>query len=278
LTKKTAIQNNLVKLLKSHRFKDDSGVGQLAKHINLGQVTKCISLLKGSEFTDIDWYQPSQTTPQNVANEVLKTLIVKLLPIYQEYIKAIHQGDIRKAFDTLQKQQVLCAQKGGFWGVNQLNTLIESELHKQGLIDNSKGFYIGRPVMLSKNDHQLKLFNGDIGIIMPDPSKPSLTKVWFVTPEGNVRGLLPSRLPSVDTLYAMTIHKSQGSEFESVYLCLPPITANNQGRGLNRELIYTGLTRAKKQFMLFGESRALSLSLQQQCIRGSGLADRLGQP
>ncbi|MEO9943647.1 exodeoxyribonuclease V subunit alpha [Paraglaciecola sp.] len=278
LTKKTAIQNNLVKLLKSHRFKDDSGVGQLAKHINLGQVTKCISLLKGSEFTDIDWYQPSQTTPQNVANEVLKTLIVKLLPIYQEYIKAIHQGDIRKAFDTLQKQQVLCAQKGGFWGVNQLNTLIESELHKQGLIDNSKGFYIGRPVMLSKNDHQLKLFNGDIGIIMPDPSKPSLTKVWFITPEGNVRGLLPSRLPSVDTLYAMTIHKSQGSEFESVYLCLPPITANNQGRGLNRELIYTGLTRAKKQFMLFGESRALSLSLQQQCIRGSGLADRLGQP
>ena len=86
---------------------------------------------------------------------------------------------------------------------------------------------------------------------------------------------LPSRLPSLETLYAMTIHKSQGSEFESVYLCLPPITANNQGRGLNRELIYTGLTRAKKYFMLFGEGKALSLALEQQCVRGSGLAERL---
>jgi exodeoxyribonuclease V alpha subunit len=170
---------------------------------------------------------------------------------------------------------VLCAQKSGYWGVTQLNTLIENELHKQGLINNSKDFYVGRPVMLSKNDHQLKLFNGDVGIVMPDPNNASLTKVWFVTPEGELRGLLPSRLPSLETLYAMTIHKSQGSEFESVYLCLPPITANNQGRGLNRELIYTGLTRAKKQFMLFGQGKALSLSLGQQCARGSGLAGRL---
>jgi exodeoxyribonuclease V alpha subunit len=110
---------------------------------------------------------------------------------------------------------------------------------------------------------------------MPDPNTPSLTKVWFVTPEGELRGLLPSRLPSLETLYAMTIHKSQGSEFESVYLCLPLITPNNQGRGLNRELIYTGLTRAKKHFMLLAESKALSLSLGQRCIRGSGLAGRL---
>lgn len=275
VSQNSVIQNSLVKLLKSHRFKDDSGIGQLAKHINSGQVTQSIALLKGNEFKDIDWYQPTENKPQTVASEILKTLIVKLLPIYTEYLQAVQSGDIRKAFDTLQKQQVLCAQKSGFWGVNQLNTLIENELDKQGLIDNSKDFYIGRPVMLSKNDHQLKLFNGDVGIIMADPDNPSLTKVWFITPEGDVRGLLPSRLPSVDTLYAMTIHKSQGSEFESVYLCLPPITAHNQGRGLNRELMYTGLTRAKKQFMLFSEQKALGLSLQQQCIRGSGLAGRL---
>jgi exodeoxyribonuclease V alpha subunit len=271
----SVIQDNVVTLVKSHRFNENSGIGQLAKQIKLGQVTQSLSLLKEAQFADINWHQPIQSTPKTIANEILKTLIIKLIPIYQKYTQAILQGELRLAFNYLYQQQVLCAQKSGYWGVTQINALIESELHKQGLIDNSKDFYIGRPVMLSKNDHQLKLFNGDVGIVMPDPNNISLTKVWFITPEGELRGLLPSRLPSLETLYAMTIHKSQGSEFESVYLCLPPITANNQGRGLNRELIYTGLTRAKKHFMLFSDPKALSLSLNQQCVRGSGLAVRL---
>ncbi len=271
----SVIRDNVVRLVKSHRFAENSGIGQLAKQVKAGQVAPCLSLLKDEQFTDINWYQPTQTTPQTVANEILQTLTTKLLPIYKQYTQAIQQGDLRQAFKYLHQQQVLCAQKSGYWGVTQLNALIEGELHKQGLIDNSKDFYVGRPVMLSKNDHQLKLFNGDVGIVMPDPNNATLTKVWFVTPEGDLRGLLPSRLPSLETLYAMTIHKSQGSEFESVYLCLPPITANNKGRGLNRELIYTGLTRAKKYFMLFGEGKALGLSLGQQCVRGSGLAGRL---
>ena len=274
-TDQSVIRDNVVRLVKSHRFGENSGIGQLAKQVKAGQVAQCLRLLKDQQFTDINWYQPEQTSPQTVANEILKTLITKLLPIYQQYTQAIKQGDLRQAFKYLHQQQVLCAQKSGYWGVTQLNALIENELHKQGLIDNSKDFYVGRPVMLSKNDHQLKLFNGDVGIVMSDPHNAALTKVWFVTPEGDLRGLLPSRLPSLETLYAMTIHKSQGSEFESVYLSLPPITANNQGRGLNRELIYTGLTRAKKQFMLFGEAKAISLSLSQQCVRGSGLAGRL---
>lgn len=269
------IRDNVVKLIKSHRFKDNSGIGQLAKQIKVGQITQCFELLNDDNFCDINWYQPKQTTAQTVANEILTSLITQLLPIYQQYTQAVQQGDIQKAFSYLHQQQVLCAQKSGYWGVTQLNALIEAELHKQGLIDNSKDFYVGRPVMLSKNDHQLKLFNGDVGIVMPDPDNALLTKVWFVTPDGDLRGLLPSRLPSLETLYAMTIHKSQGSEFDAVYLCLPPITANNQGRGLNRELIYTGLTRAKKYFMLFAQDKALRLSLSQQCVRGSGLAGRL---
>ena len=271
----SVIQDNVVRLVKSHRFNENSGIGQLAKYVKAGQFVQSLSLLNSDQFTDISWHQPSQTSPQTVANEILKTLITQLLPIYQLYTQAIQQGDLRQAFKYLQQQQVLCAQKSGYWGVTQLNALIENELHKQGMIDNSKDFYIGRPVMLSKNDHQLKLFNGDIGIVMSDPNNATLTKVWFVTPEGELRGLLPSRLPTLETLYAMTIHKSQGSEFESVYLCLPPITPTNQGRGLNRELIYTGLTRAKKYFMLFAQPKALSLSLGQQCLRGSGLAGRL---
>ncbi|WP_299074697.1 exodeoxyribonuclease V subunit alpha, partial [uncultured Paraglaciecola sp.] len=226
----SVIQDNLVRLVKSHRFDEHSGIGQLAKQIKTGQVTQSFDLLTGDHFSDINWYQPLETSQAGVSSEILKTLIIRLLPIYKAYIHAIQQGDLKAAFAYLQQQQVLCAQKNGFWGVTQLNMLIESELHKQGLIDNSKDFYIGRPVMLSKNDHLLKLFNGDIGIVMPDPNNTSLNKVWFETANGEYRGLLPSRLPSLETLYAMTIHKSQGSEFESVYLCLPAITANNQGR------------------------------------------------
>lgn len=275
LTAQSVIRDNVVRLVKSHRFNENSGIGQLAKQVKIGQVEQSFSLLKAEQFSDINWYQPKQTSPLAVANEILKNLIIKLLPIYQLYTQAIQQGDLHKGFKYLQQQQVLCAQKSGYWGVTQLNALIEVELNKQGLIDSNKDFYIGRPVMLSKNDHQLKLFNGDIGIVMSDPNNASLTKVWFVTSEGEFRGLLPSRLPSLETLYAMTIHKSQGSEFESVYLCLPPINPNNQGRGLNRELLYTGLTRAKSSFILFAEAKALRLSLGQQCVRGSGLADRL---
>ncbi|WP_299074590.1 exodeoxyribonuclease V subunit alpha [uncultured Paraglaciecola sp.] len=269
------IQDNLVRLIKSHRFDENSGIGQLATQVKMGQYPACTNLFKNQQYSDIAWYQPTQTSTQGVSNEILTSLIIKLLPIYQNYHQAVKQGDLAQAFNYLEQQQVLCAQKSGCWGVLQLNALIESEMHRQGLIDNSKDFYHGRPIMLSKNDHQLKLFNGDIGIVMADPNNSTLTKVWFVTPEGEYRGLLPSRLPSHDTQYAMTIHKSQGSEFESVYLCLPPITTNHQGRGLNRELIYTGLTRAKKQFMLFAEAKALKLSLAQQVARGSGLAGRL---
>ncbi|MCF2948962.1 exodeoxyribonuclease V subunit alpha [Paraglaciecola aquimarina] len=273
------LQDNLVQLVKSHRFSDDSGIGQLAKAIKTGDVVLVQDLLKEKSFTDINWYQLKQNSVKNnqkvVSEQILKQLITKLLPVFKLYLKAIKQGDLALAFNCLHQQQVLCAQKTGLWGVEQINSLMENELHQQGLIDKSKDFYTGRPVMLSKNDHQLKLFNGDIGLVMPDPNQADLIKVWFITPEGEIRGLLPSRLPSHETLYAMTIHKSQGSEFESVYLCLPLVNNNYGGRGLSRELLYTGLTRAKKQFYLFAQPQALALSLSQQCKRSSGLAQRL---
>ena len=273
------IQDNVVTLLKSHRFNEYSGIGQLAKQINKGRLDASYSLLKNTHLSDIQWCSPSQINSQNVETEILQNLIVKLLPIYQDYFKAVRQGELEKAFDYLSKQQILCAQKGGYWGVNQLNALIEQELAKQGVIDNTQDFYLGRPIMLAKNAHPLKLFNGDIGIVMPDPANPRLTKVWFAISDGSsnmsYKGLLASRLPEFDTIYAMTIHKSQGSEFDSVYLCLPLVDVNNQGKGLSRELLYTGLTRAKTHFSLFAQAKALKLSLVQQCIRGSGLAERL---
>jgi exodeoxyribonuclease V alpha subunit len=275
----TVIQDNVVNLLKSHRFDAQGGIGQLARCFKTGDLKIAMALLQDTAVTDIDWYSPNQSaavvTVKLVREQILKHLISALIPVYKEYAQAIQLGDLAGAFACLTKQQVLCAEKSGYWGVVQINDLIEAELHKQGIINKDRDFYSGRPIMLAKNDHQLKLFNGDMGVVMADPYDPSLLKVWFINPDGKIRGLLPSRLPEHDTLFAMTIHKSQGSEFESVHLCLPYINHLSGGRGLTRELLYTGLTRAKQHFSLYAQPQALSLALNQQSTRGSGLSQRL---
>jgi exodeoxyribonuclease V alpha subunit len=269
------IQDNLVMLQKSHRFSAQSGIGQLAQTINQGAIQPSIRLLKEAKMPDIKWLEPKATFAQAMVEEQLHSLVLNLMPIFRDYFAAIKQGDLTRAFACLARQQVLCAQRSGPWGVMQLNKLVQQELHAQGLLNNTADFYAGRPVILTRNDHNLKLFNGDIGIVMADPNNPTLTKVWFNMTDGKLCGFLPNRIPPHDTLYAMTIHKSQGSEFEQVHLCLPLINQHSKGRGLSRELLYTGLTRAKQKFTLYAQQQALQICLKQQCVRGSGLAQRL---
>ena len=269
------IKDNLVMLQKSHRFSAQSGIGQLAQLINQGQIKQSMQLLSLHNLADIEWTVPQALTRQGVIDEQLQSLILTLMPGYRAYFSAIKQGDLAAAFTSLGQQQVLCAQRSGAWGITQLNDLIEQELNAQGLIQRGQDFYAGRPLILTRNDHNLKLFNGDIGIVMADPQEPSLTKVWFNMADGSIRVFLPNRIPPHDTLYAMTIHKSQGSEFAQVHLCLPLINPVSKGRGLSRELLYTGLTRAKQHFSLYAQQQALQICLKQQCVRGSGLAQRL---
>lgn len=263
------ISDSLALLHKSYRFSANSGIGRLARAINARQLHQVKALYADEQVTDVLWYQTADP----------KLLVGKLLAGYQEYFSALTQAQTETqrlaVYAKLQRQQVLCAQKSAPWGVHHINALVEAELQKQGLIDTSRDFYPGRPVMLNQNDHSLGLYNGDIGIVLQDPEQSLLYKVWFVTAKGTLRGVLPSRLPPHETVYAMTIHKSQGSEFDHVYLCLPRVETRSQGRLLSRELLYTGLTRSKKTFSLFSDEPALSICLQRQCKRGSGLADRL---
>ncbi len=273
------LADNLVILQKSHRFTADSGIGQLAHAIQGNDMPRIQRLMADKNLLDVNWQvlkpELSFATTIHVSDFLIKQLVSKLLPVYRLYIQAVKAGDVKLAFHCLSQQQVLCAQKNGMLGVTHINQLVEAELAKQGLINLSTDYYVGRPVMLTKNDHQLNVFNGDVGITMLDPEQTSLLKIWFIDASGAIRGILPSRLPAFDTLYAMTIHKSQGSEFEQVYLCMPLMSGTSQGRGLNRELLYTGLTRAKKHFVLFAQPKALHLALQRQCLRTSGLANRL---
>ncbi|MFN2411322.1 MAG: exodeoxyribonuclease V subunit alpha, partial [Halomonas sp.] len=174
--------------------------------------------------------------------------------------------------------QLLCALRKGPWGVEGLNLHIAKTLRHEKLLYGSdftleKGWYEGRPVLVTQNDYGLKLMNGDIGITLavPDPRTPgkSLLRVAFPTsdPKNPIRWVLPSRLHAVETVFAMTVHKSQGSEFKHTALLLPP-TINPI---LTRELVYTGITRARDWLTLIEAKRGiLNEAVSREVMRVSG--------
>ncbi|GAB5378752.1 MAG: hypothetical protein Alis3KO_03140 [Aliiglaciecola sp.] len=259
------MQDALVTLRKSHRFSDASEIGQLSKAVINGQIDASLTLLAKGEQTR--WHQHA------TVNDLVQRFAANL----HGYFDAIQSGDVTKAFAQLEKQQILCAFKTGEWGVENINHKIEHELVKQGVIELGEADYAGHGIMLSSNDHNLGLFNGDIGIVMPDPENPQLNKAWFKEGPDNIRGVLLSRLPPYDTVYAMTIHKSQGSEFQTIHLCLPDYVAAHHNASLSRELFYTGLTRARESFHLYSKKDVLLNCLTSHCRRSSGLSQRLNQ-
>ncbi|GGC89499.1 exodeoxyribonuclease V subunit alpha [Vreelandella lutescens] len=175
--------------------------------------------------------------------------------------------------------QLLCALRKGPWGVVGLNQRIASTLRREKLLFGSdytleKGWYEGRPVLVTQNDYGLKLMNGDIGITLavPDPRNPQqkLLRVAFTTsdPDKPIRWVLPSRLHAVETVFAMTVHKSQGSEFLHTALLLPP-TLNPI---LTRELVYTGITRAREWLTVVEAKRGvLNEAVVREVVRVSGI-------
>ncbi len=169
--------------------------------------------------------------------------------------------------------QLLCAVRRGAWGVEGLNERVARVLHGAGLIDTRLPWYEGRPVLVTRNDYGLGLMNGDIGIALrlPDETGETSLRVAFARNDGSggVRFVLPSRLNEVETVFAMTVHKSQGSEFSHTALVLPDAL----NPVLTKELIYTGITRAKACFSLI-EPRAgvFEEAVKRKVRRISGLA------
>lgn len=229
-----AVADSLCMLQKSYRFDARSGIGQLAKAINEGSKFK-VEAVWDKGFSDIRFH--------DLSNDSYNAMITMMVNGYRSYLGHIHAGDkpeiVLKAFSQI---QLLCAMREGDFGVVGLNQRIEKALKKSDLIPHGDEiWYSGRPVMVTQNDYGVGLYNGDIGIAMPDPIDQRL-RVYFDMPDGSIRGVLPSQLPEHETVYAMTIHKSQGSEFEHTVLALPaefsPI--------LTRELIYTGSHERRK--------------------------------
>lgn len=261
------LPQQVVMLRHSRRFGEGSGIGQLARQVNAQQPEQARALLEQG-LSDVHSLRLSGEHDRK-----LDTLLLQGLGRggdspqgYRDYLQRIRQT--RPAPDThvddprwqawalevlraFERFQLLCAVRKGPWGVEGLNQRVGKVLTAAGLIDGEQPWYEGRPVLMTRNDYGLGLMNGDIGIALrlPDAQAPEpLLRVAFPRNDGQggVRFVLPSRLSEVETVYAMTVHKSQGSEFSHTVLVLPDAL----NPVLTKELIYTGITRAKDCFSL----------------------------
>ncbi|MEG0010279.1 MAG: exodeoxyribonuclease V subunit alpha, partial [Aeromonas sp.] len=238
------VRDSLCLLAKSWRFDKHSGIGQLARACNDGDVA-ALEAVWGQGFNDISLHP--------WVGDAYEGLIALGVEGYGAYLKAAREGqDPAAVFEAFNGFQILCALRDGPFGVEGLNQRLELALSRVGLVQRDGDWYAGRPVMVVRNDHGIGLYNGDMGLCLPDDT--GRLKVWFEQPDGSLRSLLPSRLPPHETVYAMTIHKSQGSEFAHTVLVLP----DGPSPLLTRELVYTGITRAKARLALYGDRALLA--------------------
>jgi exodeoxyribonuclease V alpha subunit len=255
-----AIADHIVELRTSWRFGQDSGIGALARAVNRGQTEASLDILSGEEFPEVILQPPS---PGVIADLISQ----RIVPVYREVLVA---PDSETALAALSWVRVLCALRSGPQGVRRLNERIEHALKTEGLIRCDGEIYAGRPVMLTANDQALRLYNGDVGLVLADSHSGGALRVFFATAEG-IRRILPSRLPPHETVYAMTVHKSQGSEFDEVVLVLPEA----ESRVLTRELLYTGITRSRKRVRLLADEERLRTAIARPVLRSTGLYDAL---
>lgn len=250
----------LAQLRKSYRFDDRSGIGFLARAVNEGKVDRVDEVLR-SGYADLIF---SHLSLQNY-----EQLIGDVVAFHADALRALKQGNCPgQQLALLGKMQLLCALRRGPYGVEGLNERVRKELEDRLLVSSEGVWYAGRPIMITKNDPSLFLFNGDIGVAMPDSD--GRLKVWF-DQQGEIRSVLPSRLPEHETVYAMTVHKSQGSEFDKVIFLLPP----QETPLLCRELLYTGITRARKTLSLYATKQGINIATERKTKRAGGLAIRL---
>ncbi|WP_256937334.1 exodeoxyribonuclease V subunit alpha, partial [Enterobacter chuandaensis] len=259
-----ALRDSLCLLQKSYRFGSDSGIGQLAAAVNRGDRRTTTAVFDGT-YTDIE--KKSLQT-----GEEYQAMLDDALLGYQHFLTGVQQQSTpEQVIAAFGEYQLLCALREGPFGVSGLNDRLEQLLAQKRKINRTphSRWYEGRPVMISRNDSALGLFNGDIGIAL---DRGQGLRVWFQMPDGSVKSFQPSRLPEHETAWAMTVHKSQGSEFNHAALILP----TQLSPVITRELIYTAITRARQRLSLYADERVLVQAIAARTERRSGLSAIFG--
>jgi len=257
----SGMQDSVIELRKTYRFSPDSGIYQLSRCVNQGDVPSCMDIISSDDYRDI---RVHEAAPDDQAPGDLQAIV---LGAYTPYLRTTGPGESLDLFGSF---RVLCALREGPFGVVRMNALIEKVLAAHGLIKPAAQYYHGRPVLITANDYTMRLFNGDVGIILFDHDDKEL-RAFFPTPEGVPRKVSPMRLPQHETAFAMTVHKSQGSEFDGVLLMLP----DRDVPVLTRELIYTGITRAMNNLDIWMDRDVFAAAVARRTERASGLRDLL---
>lgn len=247
------LSGHIVQLQKSYRFSDDTGIGKFSRAITNDDSKVIKSFFKNED--------PQVIIDPNYSDKIFKNFISG----YEAFIK---EKDILLALKKLNDLKVLCAIREGEQGLYALNKKIENYLQQKRFINSAVGFYENRPVMMTENNYELGLFNGDVGVVRPNENNE--LRIWF-DQKGELKPVLPSSVSGVETVFAMTIHKSQGSEFEKVLVVLPE---KKEIKIITRELLYTAVTRAKKQVIIQASEEVILNASAQSVKRGSGIVER----
>ena len=247
----------IVELKKSYRFDDKSGIGSLARATNSSSCDDFYGAFNSAQFTDIEFHSVDTLS----INKYIENLDIEP---YKNYLES---DCIELALERLPSFQILSPMRDGVFGVRNINYLVQSKLQRSGLIHIRGKHFHGQPIMVTENNYKAGLYNGDIGIIWSDNGE---LKGFFPTANGTKRFLL-AKLPAYETVFAMTIHKSQGSEFENVLI----ITPDKYSEYLSKELLYTAITRAKKNVKIWGVKEVINNTIRATVSRNSLLKDQL---
>ena len=252
----------VVLLTRNFRFSENSGIGRFSSRVRAGDAAAAVSITRSAARSEpVLW----QETGGKDAEAVLAQSIL------EGYRRLLRSETPEKALESTAGFKILCAVNRGPFGVETLNALALDVLQREGWVSTGEtAWYPGRPVMITRNDYSLGLFNGDLGVVYPLPDSAELM-VFFPADAGRVRAVSPFRIAAHQTAYAMTVHKSQGSEFDEVLLVLP--AADNPV--LTRELVYTAVTRARRKAVIFGSEAILFSAISRKVDRTSGLLDAL---
>jgi len=259
--------SHIVVLRKSYRFSAQSGIDELGQAINAGNGPMAMALLEDAHKSHVTFR--TMPSPQALEKELSALVHESLGPVFKT-------EDPRAMLERMNAFKILCPVRKGPSGVTALNQIVERILKRFGLIHMLPGgevqWYPGRPVMINRNDYHLNLFNGDVGIaVVEDDGQDRSLRVAFPDGGSAIHTLAPEQLPAHETVYAMTVHKSQGTEFDRILLVLP----DQDVPVLTRELIYTAVTRARKQVEIWGRPEIFLAAVKRRIRRASGLREAL---
>ena len=254
----SALHDNIIVLTQNYRFDAQTGIGALIEAVNAGNTDAVFRQLRLSGAAT-DWI------PAPLSASDRRRLRTAVMEGYRPLFAA---RSVQEALDALEGFMVLGALIGGPWGTDRLNVWIESLARRAGWIETDDVWYRGRPIMIRRNDYRAGLFNGDIGLVWPEPLQgKTVPRIWFRTAAGPLRAFAPEQLPEHQTALALTVHKSQGSEYRRIVMALP----EKDSPLLSRELLYTGLSRAREQIWMVVNESVLDLAVNRRIDRASGL-------